>query len=150
MLHEGGRTRLELRNGILGYRILCLFKLQLDARLGFGVMVSWVTTTGCDTIDLILMGLRNSLSASSFSFILDATAVKLPKPAPDIYRHALKRAGIGPDNAIAIEDTPESANAALSAGIKTVAFPGWAAAERRFPQGIKALDVLSAEALFNC
>ena len=72
-------------------------------------MVSWVTT-GCDTIDLILMGLRNSLSASSFSFILNATSVKLPKPAPDIYCHALKRAGIGPDNAIAIEDTPESAS----------------------------------------
>lgn len=115
-----------------------------------GVMVSWVTTTGCDTIDLILMGLRNSLSASSFSFILNATSVKLPKPAPDIYCHALKRAGIGPDNAIAIEDTPESASASLSAGIKTVAFPGWAAAERRFPQGIKSLDVLSAEALVSC
>lgn len=115
-----------------------------------GIMVSWVTTTGCDTIDLILMGLRNSLSASSFSFILDATSVKLPKPAPDIYCHALKRAGIGPDNAIAIEDTPESASASLSAGIKTVAFPGWAAAERRFPQGIKSLDVLSAEALVSC
>ena len=114
-----------------------------------GLTVSWVTTTGRDTIDLILMGLRNSLSASSFRFILDATAVKLPKPAPDIYRHALKRAGIGPDHAIAIEDTPESANAALSAGIKTVAFPGWAAAERRFPQGVKSLDVLSADALLS-
>ena len=115
-----------------------------------GLIVSWVTTTGRATIDLILMGLGDNVTATSFKFVHDATEVKLPKPARDIYYHALKQAGVGPGDAIAIEDTPESANAALSAGIETVAFPGWAAAERRFPQGIKSLDVLSAEALFSC
>lgn len=112
-----------------------------------GLIVSWVTTTGRDTIDLILMGLRDSITASSFSFIHDTSEVRLPKPAPDIYHRALQQAGVGMDEAIAIEDTPESAISALSAGIKTFGFPGWATAERPFRQGVQTLDVLSAAAL---
>lgn len=112
-----------------------------------GLTVSWVTTTGRDTIDLILMGLRDSITASSFSFIHDTSEVRLPKPAPDIYHRALQQAGVGMDEAIAIEDTPESAISALSAGIKTFGFPGWATAERPFRQGVQTLDVLSAAAL---
>ena len=112
-----------------------------------GLIVSWVTTTGRDTIDLILMGLRDSITASSFSFIHDTSEVRLPKPAPDIYHRALQQAGVGMDEAIAIEDTPESAMSALSAGIKTFGFPGWATAERPFRQGVQTLDVLSAAAL---
>ena len=112
-----------------------------------GLTVSWVTTTGRGTIDLILMGLRDSITASSFSFIHDTSEVSLPKPAPDIYHRALQQAGVGMDEAIAIEDTPESAISALSAGIKTFGFPGWATAERPFRQGVQTLDVLSAAAL---
>ena len=64
-----------------------------------GLTVSWVTTTGRDTIDLILMGLRDSITASSFSFIHDTSEVRLPKPAPDIYHRALQQAGVGMDEA---------------------------------------------------
>ena len=114
-----------------------------------GVMVSWVTTTGCDTIDLILMGLSDSLTASSFRFIHDTSEVRAPKPAPDIYHHALQQSGVRADGAIAIEDTPESATSALSAGIKTYGFPGWATAERSFQHGVQTLDVLSPAALLT-
>ena len=112
-----------------------------------GLIVSWVTTTGRDTIDLILMGLSDSLTASSFRFIHDTSEVRAPKPAPDIYHHALQQSGVRADGAIAIEDTPESATSALSAGIKTYGFPGWATAERPFQHGVQTLDVLSPAAL---
>ena len=114
-----------------------------------GLIVSWVTTTGRDTIDLILMGLSDSLTASSFRFIHDTTEVRAPKPAPDIYHHTLQQAGVGSVGAIAIEDTTESATAALSAGIKTYGFPGWATAERPFQHGVQTLDVLSPAALLT-
>ena len=39
---------------------------------------------------------------------------------------------VAPGQAVVIEDTPESAQAALVAGIRTIAFPGKAAKGRAF------------------
>lgn len=112
-----------------------------------GVLLGWVTTTGPDTVDLMLEGLKPAITPASFDLITSRLDVERPKPAPDIYRHALERLDVLAENAIAIEDTPESADAALAAGIPTIGFPGWAASDRAFPGGVTLVDRLSPEIL---
>ena len=46
--------------------------------------------------------------------------VPAKKPAPDIYLLALERLGIGPDEAIVVEDSANGLRAALGAGLRTV------------------------------
>jgi HAD superfamily hydrolase (TIGR01509 family) len=47
--------------------------------------------------------------------------VEHSKPAPDIFATALKKAGIGPEEAIVVGDTPYDIQAAAACGIRTVA-----------------------------
>lgn len=57
-------------------------------------------------------GLWTALAA-----ILSADDVPLPKPAPDIYAEACRRMGVVPNDALALEDSPVGATAALAAGL---------------------------------
>jgi HAD superfamily hydrolase (TIGR01509 family) len=45
------------------------------------------------------------------------------KPAPLLYREALDRLGVSPEEAVAVEDSPHGIAAAKAAGITCVAFP---------------------------
>ncbi len=110
-----------------------------------GVQLGLVSTTGPDTLALVLNGLADWLSAGDFAYLGDRTLVMRPKPAPDIYLQALDVLGFAPEEVLAIEDTPESAQAAVAAGIRTIAFAGEAAAGRTFPQGCDVVAELSAE-----
>lgn len=47
--------------------------------------------------------------------------VRTSKPAPDIFAVALKRAGVGPDEAVAVGDSPYDVQAAGKCGVATVA-----------------------------
>lgn len=42
------------------------------------------------------------------------------KPDPAIYRHACERLNIGPEDALAVEDSPTGASSAVAAGIRTL------------------------------
>jgi HAD superfamily hydrolase (TIGR01509 family) len=55
------------------------------------------------------------------------------KPDPDIIEAALERAGVGPQDAIMIGDTPYDIQAASRAGVRTIAFRsgGWDDADLR-------------------
>ncbi len=101
-----------------------------DIALGF------VTTTGSDTVDLIFEGLGGKLARSDFAFVGDRDLVTDSKPSPEIYRVALTHLGVGSGEAIAIEDTPESAQSAVAAGVECVGFPGEVARNRSFPSGV--------------
>jgi HAD superfamily hydrolase (TIGR01509 family) len=119
----------------------------LDRARGHGLCIGWVTTTGRDTVDLMLEGFGGAISAATFDFICDARNVGRPKPAPDIYLLALERAGVAPRDARAVEDTPESAAAAVAAGLPTIATPGWAAQDRSFPDAVHVVPALSPAVL---
>jgi beta-phosphoglucomutase-like phosphatase (HAD superfamily) len=47
------------------------------------------------------------------------------KPAPDVYREALRRLGVDPRRSIAIEDSAPGLASARAAGLKTVVIPHW-------------------------
>jgi HAD superfamily hydrolase (TIGR01509 family) len=62
------------------------------------------------------------------------------KPAPLLYEEALGRLGVGPEEAIAIEDSPNGVSAAKAAGIATIAFPNAITA---------AMDLTHADAIVD-
>ena len=113
-----------------------------EARDG-DIALAFVTTTGRRTIDLMRDGLAGKIDFAAFDFIGHRDLVEAAKPASDIYRLALRELGIDAGDAMAIEDTPESAQAALDAGITCIGFPGVAAADRIFPDGVQVRERLS-------
>jgi HAD superfamily hydrolase (TIGR01509 family) len=58
-----------------------------------------------------------------FDAIATADDVARTKPDPAVYRVALRKLGVGPDEAIALEDSPNGVTAARAAGIFCAAVP---------------------------
>ncbi|MCC1494241.1 HAD-IA family hydrolase [Cognatishimia sp. F0-27] len=103
-----------------------------------GIKVGFVTATGEDTVDLILRGLEGCVARDRFALVTHGGLVPAGKPDPAIYVHALAALGLDPKSVLAIEDTPESAQAAVAAGIPTIACPGLEAQGRDSP-GVEAV-----------
>lgn len=122
-----------------GVREIINWAQERDIALGFA------TTTSPETVSLILNGLMPGIKRSDFGFVGDATQVSRGKPAPEIYQAALLALGVSARDAIAIEDTPESAEAALAAGLRTLGFAGEAAHDRTFPDGVEIVSALHPE-----
>ncbi|MEM9797479.1 MAG: HAD-IA family hydrolase [Pseudomonadota bacterium] len=108
------------------------------------IAVALCTTTDPEQVDLILDNLAPGVGVDDFDWIGDRGSARRPKPSPDIYAAALAELDLPADDVLAIEDTPESAEAALKAGIRTIAFPGEAAANREFQSGVLIVDRLQA------
>ncbi|WP_299046093.1 HAD-IA family hydrolase [uncultured Tateyamaria sp.] len=113
----------------------------LQMRLGF------VTATDPRQVAAILRGLQSQVDASVFDFIGDRTIAARSKPAPDIYNEALRQLHITADAALAIEDTPESAQAPVAAGIRTLGYPGALSEGRSFGEGVEVVDELHVSLL---
>lgn len=58
-----------------------------------------------------------------FEVIIGGDMIKHGKPAPDIYVEACKRLGTTPENAIAVEDSPNGLKSAYEAGLRAVMVP---------------------------
>ncbi|MEL7131698.1 MAG: HAD-IA family hydrolase, partial [Pseudomonadota bacterium] len=95
----------------------------------------------------LLRGLETVVDPSVFDFIGDRTQASRTKPAPDIYNEALRKLDISADAALAIEDTPESAQAAVAAGIRTLGFPGAEVGNRSFPDEVEVFSALQVTLL---
>ncbi|MDR3344253.1 MAG: HAD family phosphatase [Oscillospiraceae bacterium] len=63
-------------------------------------------------------GVRDYFAATVFG-----DEVENGKPAPDIFLAAAERLGVPPEDCLALEDAPNGAAAAISAGMKTVMVP---------------------------
>jgi HAD superfamily hydrolase (TIGR01509 family) len=64
--------------------------------------------------------LRSALDGQIFS----AQQVDKPKPAPDVYHHALQVLQLKPSETIVVEDSPTGVQAAKEAGIRVIGFLG--------------------------
>lgn len=58
-----------------------------------------------------------------FDEVISATQVERGKPAPDIYLYACQKLGVFPGEAFAVEDSPNGAMSAITAGLKVVFVP---------------------------
>jgi HAD superfamily hydrolase (TIGR01509 family) len=60
---------------------------------------------------------------AEFEVIATGDEVEQHKPDPAVYRLALRRLGLDPDRAVAVEDTAHGVRAAQSAGLACIAIP---------------------------
>lgn len=82
--------------------------------------LSVATSTGSRTASrkLEMVGIR-----SYFSALTTGDEVAEAKPAPDIFRLALSRSGLRPDQCLVVEDSPNGVRAAIAAGLRSVLVP---------------------------
>ena len=84
------------------------------ARLAENYQLAIVTTALPDDFALIH---QDRTIVQYFDFVLTRSAYKLAKPHPDPYLAALARFEIGPETALAVEDSQRGLNAAVAAGL---------------------------------
>lgn len=58
-----------------------------------------------------------------FDEVISAAQVERGKPAPDIYLYACQKLGVVPGEAFAVEDSPNGAMSAITAGLKVIFVP---------------------------
>ncbi len=88
-----------------------------------GVVLALVTTTERSNLDAIFQASR-LLEEADFCFVGDNSMVRRTKPAPDIYRLALRSTRTRRGEVVALEDSVSSTRASLDAGIRALYFPG--------------------------
>merc|ERR1711988_1658933 len=110
------------KNGGLTARpgVLSLLK---DAKAK-GLKTALCSTAYKANVDLMFEGIEG-LSRDMFDLVIsgaDAQVYGENKPAPDVYKYAMKKLGV--KRPLAIEDAQMSVQAAVNAGIPCVAVPG--------------------------
>ncbi|MDX6448566.1 MAG: hypothetical protein QOH02_429 [Gaiellaceae bacterium] len=131
--HELSLTDVEdLRPGILEY---------LEDARALGLKTAIVSSSTQDWINRHLARLER---AEHFEAIVAADHdVSRAKPAPTLYLEALDRLALGPEEAIAFEDSPNGIKAAKAAGIFCVAIPNGVTAALGFGEADLVLDSLA-------
>ena len=92
--------------------------LATARRLGIGVAIASNSSREWVTGHLERLGL-----GGYFDAIRTRDDVSAVKPAPDVYLAALDAVGVPPDRAVAVEDSPTGATAAVAAGLFCVVVP---------------------------
>jgi len=103
-----------LRPGVL--------RIMREARSA-GLRLGIATTTSEVNLEALLRPLLGGDWAASFACVVAGDQVVHKKPAPDVYLSCLLRLGIGPDEAVAIEDSAAGVRSAHAAGIAVLATP---------------------------
>ena len=86
--------------------------------------VGLITTTSETNIKSLSKALEDKVNFNDFDIITTSKDCLHPKPNPEIYRNALKKIGVSPCEAIAIEDTQVNLGASIAADINSVLYPG--------------------------
>lgn len=88
-----------------------------------GVALAIATTTSRENVEALARAVWGATACEMFDVIAAGDEVAAKKPAPDVYSLALRRLGIGPEAALAFEDSRNGLLAALGAGLRTVITP---------------------------
>ncbi len=109
----------------------------MDECADAGIALAIATTTGRGNVVALLSILLGRRWHERFAAVVCAEDAAIKKPDPLVYRVALERLGVGPQNAFAIEGSPNGLAAASAMGIgvlitrsqyfSTDPFPGCAA-----------------------
>jgi HAD superfamily hydrolase (TIGR01509 family) len=97
-----------------------------------GLRLALVTTTSEQNVLSMFEALRRDVDSTDFDLVVSASHVERPKPAKDAYDFALKELDQTPSHCIAIEDNLGGLEAAKSAKLACVAFPGENTAHHNF------------------
>jgi HAD superfamily hydrolase (TIGR01509 family) len=101
-------------------------------RIGERWPLGLASSSNRELIDLALelMGV-----ADLFRVTVSSEEVERGKPAPDVYLEAAHRLGVGPERAVAVEDSGAGIGAAKTAGMRVIAVPN-----PHFPPPDEALE----------
>tara|TARA_Y100001936_G_scaffold161285_1_gene157588 strand:+ start:54 stop:713 length:660 start_codon:yes stop_codon:yes gene_type:complete len=127
------KNKQKLRPGV--YEIMKYAK-ENNIRLGFS------TSTTINNVNAVFETLSGQISKEDFDFIGNKSFVENEKPHPEIYRITLENLNLKKEECLAIEDTEESSNSAVRAGIKCIAFPGEFHLDDKFDMCIKKINLL--------
>ena len=89
-----------------------------------GVKLGFASSTSAANIDAMFAATGPTLTPAMFDALSNSDTVANGKPAPDVYVEILRRLGVDAADAVAIEDTLQSAEASHAAGIVTLIVPG--------------------------
>jgi len=95
----------------------------MDEALAGGCRLAIASTTTAANVDALLGATLGPRGLDRFSVIACGDQVRAKKPAPDVYHLALANLGIGPERAVALEDSPNGLAAASAAGLWTLVTP---------------------------
>jgi HAD superfamily hydrolase (TIGR01509 family) len=105
-------------------RLAASFRLGLASSSNRPLIDAVLASTGLDEL---------------FEVTVSSEEVARGKPAPDVYLEAVRRLGISPSLAAAVEDSANGIRAAHAAGMRVVAIPN-----RRYPPPAEALALADA------
>ena len=108
-----------------------------------GVCVAFCTSTSIENVDAIKSALGNQLDFGAFASTTTIDKISAVKPAPDAYLHCLSQLGLAANEVVAIEDTPVSMAAAITAGIVVIATPGAMTDDQDFSGAALIVDDLA-------
>ena len=106
------------------------------------IKLALATSTTINNVEAVFNSLDGQIEKEDFHFIGNKSLVKNEKPFPDIYKVALANLNLKPEECLAIEDTEESSNSAVNAGIKCIGFPGNYHIDDTFNMCIKKMNLL--------
>ncbi|HKW82698.1 MAG TPA: HAD-IA family hydrolase [Burkholderiaceae bacterium] len=95
----------------------------MEEALHAGCRLAIASTTTAVNIDALLQATFGPRGIEMFTVIACGDQVRHKKPAPDIYRLVLQTLGIGPERAVAFEDSSNGLRSAAAAGVWTVVTP---------------------------
>ena len=105
---------LPLRDGVLRL---------IDEALAAGCRLAIASTTTAVNIDALLQSTLGARGLDIFNVIACGDQVRAKKPAPDIYRLALRHLDLPSERAVAFEDSANGLRAATATGLFTVVTP---------------------------
>ena len=92
----------------------------LEALRGRGMVIGLATATD---VSRARKYLRMVGADGCFDAMVSASMVARGKPAPDVYEEAVRRLGVSPREALAVEDAPSGIHSAHAAGLWPVMIP---------------------------
>ena len=95
----------------------------LEEALAAGCRLAIASTTTAINVDALLQANLGPRGLEMFSVIACGDQVKAKKPAPDIYRLALRHLDLPAERCVAFEDSANGLRAATGAGLWTVVTP---------------------------
>jgi HAD superfamily hydrolase (TIGR01509 family) len=111
--------------------------LIADARQA-GCRLAIASTTSRNNIEALCRSCWHSDATAIFPVIAAGDEVPAKKPAPDIYRLALRRLGLDAGHCVAIEDSRNGLLAAQAAGLRCVVSPSFYSGE----ENVDSADLL--------
>lgn len=107
-----------------------------------GVPVAIATTTSLPNVESLIVATLGPKGMKLFDSVGAGDVVARKKPAPDIYEYVLRELGIGPDDAVAIEDSVNGLRSASAAGLRSIITPSAYTDDQDFTDAFATLSDL--------